>query len=108
MSSHKPNSFDLTCEAVYCWFLDNISVEIYEDYISTITSVHATDVMEVDWHATASSEPPQPPAKSNAKESAAQSKLNGFRSKVVETKKRTGTCELSGEKLECRDQRCAG
>jgi hypothetical protein len=63
-------------------------VEIYENYIATITNIHAIEVMEVDWAAMASAERPVAPTKSEANERAAQAELEGFKPKVLESKKR--------------------
>ena len=66
-------------------------VALFNEYVRGLEIVHVVEVAEVDWEGAARTIEPGAPGRSTAHESAAQADLNGFRPRLLETKKRQAT-----------------
>lgn len=65
-----------------------VEVELFEEYVSRLVTIHATEVEEVDWAAIAEAEQPATPERTDTKEKAAKVALASFKPRLLESKKR--------------------
>ena len=73
-------------------------VEMFDEYISSLETLHGVEVSEIDWAAIALSSEPSAPRASNSHERAAKEAFEGFKPKLLESKKRQAArrAELQG------------